>query len=210
MTTQQCVDLFNVLIDKYGSPNVIDSEIKDLLDMAAYEYLNRLVPDTQGGIANYEFDSNVVHNIKPLIYTLTLNTTSGLLADATIEAALSGDPMFRVMSAGITTDGITYPVKYEFQNTLHTNGRNYFKAPSATNPRYTITNEGLKFYPTNDADDITLTVIKTPASFSDGDPEFSDYVLFNIIAIAVKISGVPLREEEILTDARNSGVQMLQ
>jgi hypothetical protein len=80
VTTQKAVDILNILIDKYGSPSVDEDERVDMLNMAMFEYLNRLVPDNQGGVVNFEFDSNVIHNIKPLIYTITANMDAdGLL-----------------------------------------------------------------------------------------------------------------------------------
>lgn len=220
MTTQQLVDLYNVLLDKYGSPSQNDSEIVGNLNMATYEWLNRIVPDNQGGVVNFEFDSNVVANIKPLIYTITENMdVNGLLAEADIETALQTESsdatakVFRVMSIGITdSDGVTIPVTYEFQNSLWENENNYFKKSSATNPKYTFLADGLKFYPTNATDDLVITVIKTPKALaltpSPINPELSDYVMYNVVSLALKLGGIQVRDEELLQDTRLAALQI--
>lgn len=222
MTTQFAVDLYNVLLDKYGSPSQEDDEIVGNLNMAINEYLNRVVPDNQGGVVNFEFDANVVRNIKPLIWTITENMDSdGLLAESAIETALQTESsdasakVFVIMSVGITdSDDVTRPVKYEFQNSLWMHARNVFKRPSVTNPKYTMIADGLKFYPVNETDDITITVIKTPKELaltpSPVNPELSDYVMYNVISIALKLGGVAVRDEELLQDVRLSALQISQ
>lgn len=221
MTTQKAIDIYNVLLDKYGSPSQIDDEIVDNLNMATYEWLNRLVPDSQGGIVNFEFDSNVVHNLKPLIFSIAANMDAdGLLSETDIETALQAESsdatakVFRIMSIGITdSDDITRPVKYEFQNSLWANAMNYFKRPSTTKPKYTMVAAGLQFYPTNQMDELKITVIKTPKTLSltgPVDPELSDYVVFNIISLSLKLGGIQVRDEELLQDVRLAGLQINQ
>lgn len=221
MTTQQLVDIYNVLLDKFGSPSQLDDEIVGNLNMGINEYLNRVVPDNQGGVVNFEFDSNVVRNIKPLIWTITENMdANGLLAESAIETALQTESsdasakVFVIMSVGITdSDDVTRPVKYEFQNSLWMHTRNVFKRPSATNPKYTMIANGLKFYPVNQTDGITITVIKTPKELSlvgPVNPELSDHVMYNVIAIALKLGGVAVRDEELLQDVRLSALQITQ
>lgn len=221
LTTQNLVDLYNVLLDKYGSPSQIDDEVVGNLNYATYEYLNRLVPDNQGGVVNFEFDSNVVANLQPLIFTITESMDAdGLLSEADIESSLQAESsdasakVFRIMSIGITdSDDVTRPVRYEFQNSLWMHSRNFFKRPSATNPKYTMIADGLKFYPTNQADDLVITVIKTPKVLSltgPVNPELSDYVLYNIVALALKLGGIQVRDEEVLQDSRLAGLQITQ
>jgi hypothetical protein len=173
-------------------------------------------------VVNFEMDSNVVANLKPLIFSITENMdANGLLAESAIETALQAESsdatakVFRIMSVGITdSDDVTLPVKYEFQNSLWANERNYFKKASATNPKYTFLAEGLKFYPTNQTDDLTITVIKTPRALAlSGDgatPELSDYVLYHVCALALKLGGISVRDEGLLQDSRLAGLQITQ
>ena len=146
---------------------------------------------------------------------------NGLLSEADIETALQTESsdatakVFRIMSIGITdASAVTRPVKYEFQNSLWMNARNFFKRPSAPNPKYTMIADGLKFYPTNQTDDLTITVIKTPKALtltpSPVNPELTDYVMYNVVGIALKLGGIQVREEELLQDVRLSGLQISQ
>ena len=218
MSTSEAVDYFSILQDKYGSPNLIESEVVDMLNHAQFEYLNRLFPDNQGGVANVEVDSNVVANVQPLIYTITTNmaAVTGLLSTSTINTALvtaSGDSAatyFRVLSVGVTADNITYPVKYIKQNNLWSNERNYFKKASLTNPRYTFRGDGLKFYPVDSTVDLTITVVKNPKTLSLSpavNPEFKDYAVYQIIMIALQLAGVSTRDEEIIRDIQGISLQ---
>lgn len=220
LTTQNLIDLYNVLADKYGSPNQIDSEILGNLNYAHYEYLNRLSPDNEGGVINFEFDQNVATNIKPLVYNITLNMdVNGLISESAINTALqtaSSDPtakVFRYMAVGVSVSGTKYPVKYEPHNSRLVNERNFFKRPTTTNSKYTMLSEGLEFYPTQQSSPVTLTVIKTPRPLSLSplvNPELPDIALYNIVAIALKLFGIQVREGELLEDARLSGLQITQ
>lgn len=218
LTTQALVDYFAVMQDKYGSANLIEDEIVDMLNHAKMEYLNRIFPDSQGGVVNAEMDQNVVANIKPLIYTVstTMNGTTGLVTEAVLNAALqteSGDDTttwFRVLSAGLTSDSITYPVRYLRQNNLWAAERNYFKQPSVTNPRFTTVAKGLRFYPVDATKTLTITCVKNPKTWALDpvvNPEFDEYVLYQILMIALQIAGVSIRDTELLQDLQNITLQ---
>lgn len=217
LSTQDCVDYFAILQDKYGSPNLIESEIVDFLNHAINEYINRLFPDTQGGVANVEMDSNILNNIAPLIYTISTNTTSGLLSGTVIDAALvtaSSDASAKrmiVLNVSATSDGVTYPVKFTKHNNIFAYERNFWKkAESPNRIRYTLTANGLKFYPIDDAITIGVTCVKTPKVLelaTPVNPEFPDYVMYNVIAIALQLAGVSTRDTELIEDIRAISLQ---
>jgi len=216
MTTQEAVNYFNVLIDKYGSPNVIDSEILTYLNHAINEYLNRVLPSNQGGVINFEEDKNVIANIQPLIYAVTVNMDStGLLTDAVLNAAVdvaagTGSTYLRIMSVGQTVAGVTYPVKYVRQNNLWPFHRNYFKKPVTTQSKFTLVAEGLQFYPTAASNALKVAVIKKPNVLALSpvvNPEWGDMEMFVIIAIALQLGGVAIRDEEVIQDLRNITLQ---
>lgn len=222
MTQQSAVNIFAILQDKYGSANLSNSEVIDLLNMAlSGEYMNRLFPDNQGGVVNFEQDSNVTANIQPLIWTITTTmNSSGVVTDATINTALqtatgnASDTYFRIGSIGLTNSGTTYPVKYIKQNQVWSFSRNTFKAPSLTNPKFTLVGSGLQFYPTDQTKTLTINVVKKPRLLAVADLanncELNDYTMYNVIAIALKLAGVATREEELINDSRMSGVQIAQ
>jgi hypothetical protein len=220
MLQSKAVDIFAIIQDKYNSPNLITSEVIDLLNMALTgEYMNRLFPDNQGGIVNFEFDANVTANIQPLVWTITANmNTSGVVTDTVINTALrtatgnSSDSYFRIGSIGWGSDG--YPVKYVKQNNRWSFQRNAFKQPSTTNPRFTLIGTGLQFYPTDVTKTLTINVIKKPRLLAVADLatqcELGDYQMYNVIAIALKLAGVGTRDSEILDDIRLANLQITQ
>ena len=214
MTTQELIDLYNILIDKYGSAYQTDDEIIDLLNMAHYEYLNRLVPDSQGGIVNFEFDSNTLQNLKPLVWTLSVSTNgSGSVTTAALDTAVqtaSSDAtaeVFRIMSIGYDDK----PVRFLKQNDAWSFTKNFFKAPSTSNPRYTVEGSGYQLWPKTSFADVEFAVIKTPKKLaltpSPVNPELSDYVLTNILMIALQFGGISIRDQELIMDIRNNTIQ---
>jgi hypothetical protein len=222
MTITQAIDLFEVLLDKYGVPHLENDETCSLLNMAARgEFLNRLFPDSIGGIVNFDFDQNTVASIQPLIWPLTVNMgVTGVLTNAAINTALqtatgeAEDTYFRIASVGWTTGSNTIPVKFIKQNDLWSFERNVFKKPSATNPKFTLIGSGLKFYPTSASTNLSLTVVKYPRLILAADGadacELPDYQMYSIIGLAIKLAGVSIRDQEILEDVRLAGLQITQ
>jgi hypothetical protein len=219
MLVSKAVTIFDVLSDKYGSPNVIPSETIDHLNMATAEYLNRVFPDTQGGVANFEADQLVTANLQPLIYPLgVLNMdANGRISTAAINSALeavtaAGTTYFRIGNVG--TGSI--PIRYVKHNNIWAYKKNTYKAPSTTNPFFTIVGAGLQFYPTSTVLPISITVIRNPAVLGTHDidegteMEFGDYVTYNIISIALKLAGIATRDTELIEDARLAGLQINQ
>jgi hypothetical protein len=221
MTTRQAVDIFNVIQDKYGSPDIIEDEAVDYLNMAINEWMNRLIPDSQGGVVNFDFDSNTAAIIKPLIYELNATMVGQIVSDEALadllHTATDDDcsEVFRIMSVGIdVTSGLTtttYPVKYVKHNNFWIFQRNAFKKATSTTPLYTIVNNGYKFHPTQ-AGTVRFTVIKKPRVLALNpkaiDPEFDDYTMTNVIFNACKIAGIGTRDGELIEDIRLAGLQI--
>jgi hypothetical protein len=206
MTTTEALDIFKILQDKYASPSLIDPEILKFLNMAQYERINRILPDDMGGVVNFEFDQNVASNIRHLVYYLTgLTATSSVLLNADINTALvasagAGSELFRVLNVSVS-DKLA---NYVNQNNLLAQAANYFKAPSASYPRYSMLATGYKFYPTPAAASISMTVMKKPKTITTSvNPEWDDYNMNLIIMIALQIAGVSTRDEELIADIRN-------
>lgn len=208
MTTSEVLDIFKILQDKYASPSLIDSEILKFLNMAQYERINRIMPDDMGGVVNFEFDQNIASNVRHLIYSLTgLSATSDVLLNTTINTALAnpsvagtGAELFRILNVSVSGK----PAKYVNQNNLLTQAVNYFKAPSANYPRYSLLATGFKFYPSPAASSISLTVMKKPKTITlTVNPEWDDYNMNLIVMIALQLAGVSTRDEELIADIRN-------
>lgn len=221
MTLQQIVDLFAVLQDKYGSPNFDDGETIDLLNMGLNEYMSRLFPDNQGAVLNYEFDSNVTANIQPLIYTLTgiSMNASGIVTNSVINAALvtassAGATYFRIGSIGLTASGTTYPARYVKQNNRWAYERNVFKQPSVTSPKFALVANGIQIFPVSTTSTLTINVVKKPKALAEADlaseVELSDYVMYNVIALGLKLGGVATRDAELIQAVQATAIQSVQ
>jgi len=221
MLLSKAVDIFQILLDKYGSPEIEDSECVDFLNIGINEQLNRLFPDSEGGSVNYEFDTNATANIQPLVWNVTTTMdSSGIVTDTVLNAALqtaTSDPnasYFRIGSIGLTYNGVIKPVKYIRQNNLWAFSNNVFKQPTISQARYTYIANGLQFYPTDNTKTLTINIIKKPRVLTESDLstecEFGDYEMYNAIALAVKAAGISVRDEELQQDVRLSGLQIAQ
>jgi hypothetical protein len=223
MTSAQAIAKIRLLIDRIGSPYFEDSEILDFLNLAQLEVLNRMVPDSLGGVVNFELDSNTAQNVARLTYTF--NSTPPNVTYSSINTQLqsqSGDSsaqLFRILALYYTINGTSVPVRYVRHNDYIAITRNVFKTPDASNPIYTIsTSTGspgslrVTVAPTlNTTNSLTFTVLKTPKIMESGNsPDWDDYVMNQVILQAVKLIGVPTRDEELIVDARNTGIQSAQ
>lgn len=209
MTTQQLVDYFGVLQDKYGSPNFLSSEVVSFLNNATNEWLNRLVPDSVGGVVNFEADSNVTSQLRPLIYTFSVNSDSnGLVTDSAINTALStavgsGSPtFFRAMNVIYNNT----PVKYVKHNNISAYLKNSYKTASTSYHLFTEVAKGFQLYPQSTTT-VSMTVIKTPNVLSLTpsviNPELDDYCLYNVLSIALGYAGISTRDDELINDIRS-------
>lgn len=211
MTTNYALQVFDVIQDKYGAPYFPDDWKLKLLNMAQYEVLNRMIPDTLGGEVNVEFDENVFQNIKSLVYEITGTPdgsgtiTNGILTSAVRTASGDTDAtVFRILN--VTYPG-GLPTKYVRFNNYLQYQNNFFKKSSDSNPLYTLTAAGIKIFPITTSL-ATLTVIKTPKILIAGNtPDFDDYVMNQVILQALKLAGVAVRDEELIQDIRISGIQ---
>lgn len=212
MLITDAFETFDILQDKFGAPYFPDDWKVRLFNRAQYTYINKLVPDNQGGRVNVELDSNTASNVKPLIFNLQLNTTSGLLSNSDILSALvseshAGATILRLLSIR-STDGTKYfPVRYAKYNNIWTYFDNSFKKPLAPHKmRWTFQADGYQFYPTSDTTDLLLTVLKAPREValtpSQVDPEFSDYAVQDIITYMLDEAGVATRDAQLIETVR--------
>jgi hypothetical protein len=207
MTTQEMIEWFDVLQDKYGSP-YFDTDHKLLfLNRAQFEYVKQLFPDNEQGIINIEYNSSVTQNVAPLIYELT---QANMATDGTITIedlvtdleTISGDSdakIFKILSIEIARAGIVQPVKYLRHNDKGEFERNYFKKPSTSNYRYLLQNNALQFRPVDQLSTIHVTVLKAPKQLvispSPINSELPDDVHNEIVAYALQFAGVASRDE---------------
>ncbi len=212
MTTANTILACKLISDKYGSPYFEDEDWVSFINLAQQEELNRLIPDQVGVVTNMEFDSNVLENIKPLIYTLTTTPSAGLVTTSTLNSLLqtaSSDvtcEVFRLLNFAIVSGDVI--IKYAPHNNLYQYTRNSFKEPTQAYPIYTVVANGYQIYPSI-ALNVRTTVIKTPkiATNTGESLDWDDYVMNQIIFNAVKLAGVPIHDEELIGNMTNSGYQ---
>ncbi len=217
MTTTEAFAIFDVLQDKYGAPYFPSDWKEKFFNMAQYEYLHDLLPEEGGDGVNYEFDENITTTLQPLLWTVNVSmNSSGLVPQATLDTAIqtvSGDSttsFFKILNAGLNISGQFYPIQYVKYNNLRTYQANVFKSPSfPKNVRYTFTGNGIQFFPTFTSNQLTISVIKNPRSVSlspNVNPEWSDYVCYNLIAKMLKYAGITTDAPELINDVRMASI----
>jgi len=205
MTTQEMLDWFDILQDKYASPYFTEDEKLTFLNRAIYTFIEQYFPD--GGLGlNFELDSNTEQKLWSLIFecSSTSMDSNGTLDKADLVSDLqtiSGDAtagIYKIISVEFAKSGRRYPCKYMRHNDKTAFENNYFKKPSYKEPKYLFQNGLLQFRPLDTSADIYITVIKTPLTLGLSPTVNSDLpedTHNDIVAIALEFAGVASREE---------------
>jgi hypothetical protein len=218
MTSAEAIAKLDLLIDKDGSDFFTAAQKLDFLNMAQLEVLNRMVPDSLGGTVNFELDANAQSNLRPLLFTLTTtqNASGGISYSALntllhTESLDNSATVFKVISVGtVLTNGLV-PASFVKYNDLFSSYNNSFKEPSVNNFVYTFQGFGIQMYPTDTRFTQKVVVLKTPRIMaSDNYPDWDDYVMNQVILQAAKLAGVPMRDEAVIVDTRNTAIQSAQ
>lgn len=215
MTTNEAILKLQLLLDKTGSPYFTTDEYLIFLNMAQLEFLNRLSPDSLGGVLNFEIDQNTIQNLQGLIFTVSISLNgAGAIAYSAINSAVqtlsfdSSCTMFRILS--IKDESNENIVKFVKNNNLWSNRNNSFKRPSIGNYQYTHDSFGIYFYPTipGGGPVFKITVLKSPKIMTiNNSPDFDDYVMNQIIQVAYQMATVATRDENGLQLGTNTTVQ---
>jgi hypothetical protein len=217
MTSAQAIDIFNLLLDKTGSPYLTDEEILKLLNSSQLEILNRMVPDSLGGVTNFEFDSNTAANIQPLVCTIAIPSTeqSGVITfeeiNDEIQSVFEDETaiLFRIQNICISATQV--PVRFIKANNRYSFEQNTFKKPTATNSYYTLTFKGIQLSNIPIGTLYELSCIKYPKVMTaDNSPDWGDYVMNQVIFKALELAGVSVRDSELTQGLQQSGIQSAQ
>lgn len=216
MTTEDAINRCKSLADKYGSAIIDDDEWVGYLNMAQYEVLNRIIPDSMGGVQNVEFDINILEEVKPLVYSFTVTPAGGQMTIAALNSAMqsaSGDPactMFRLLNLADLSNNSNL-IRFIKHNNLYAYIGNKFKRFDTNHPGFTVTANAYQFYP-NLSGDVRVTALKTPKKLTNtGEAlDYSDYVSNQVIFQAVEMASIQLRDQELTQVQRNSGVMLAQ
>ncbi len=220
MTSLEAIAKLQLLLDKTGSPYFTTDEYLSFLNMAQNEWLNRLVPDSLGGVVNFELDQNTYFRISPLVVIRDLQPDSqsgdsGIFSTASVVNAVrstTGDStcgLFSVISLGISSgNNPTFlPVKYVKSNNLFVAQGNTFKRPSSSNYVYSFDYTGFRVQPYSSKFH-RFTVLKTPKLMTAvNSPDLDDYSMNQVIQVAYQLSTVATRDEAGLQLGTNTTIQ---
>lgn len=207
MTTQEALDWFDVLQDKFGSPYFNTDQKLLFLNNGQSEYLNKLFPSNEGGLINAEHDWNIEQNISPLIYELPsiVMDITGAITEASLDAALqtiSGDvntTIYKILSIEFKRGLKRYPCKVLRHNDKAAFETNFFKKPNLANPRYLLQNGNYQFRPIDTTVNVLITVIKKPRDLaitpSIINPEFPESTHNELVAYGLQFAGIASRDE---------------
>jgi hypothetical protein len=201
MTITAMAQLFDLLQDKYGSPYYTNSEKSLFLNRAMVEYVGSMLPGDSEN-KNVEFDEDTTSKIAPLIsFVNTLKMgSSGVITKAAIAAVTSPAIPWRLLNLGMVLGNVTKPIKFVRHNDWYQFQDNYFKTPSATNPKYVESGLNYNFLPINVNATIKLTVLSYP-TVVDIDTAVSsnlpDFTHNEIVALALEFAGIGSRDQNL-------------
>ena len=208
MTITEMATLFDVLQDKYGSPYFLDSEKELFLNRAQIQYVNDLLPDSDGGIVNIEKNQDTFKSIAPLIFDLGYLSMSsvGVVTKAAVTAKLQtlspGATLLRELNVGWVVGADKLPVKYTRKNDWYEFQRNFFKKPTLKSPRYQENATEYIFDPVYPGAKLYFTVLKYPKPMSIGSvvsTDLPDTTHDDILVRALVLAGVASRDDLLVS-----------
>lgn len=215
MTSGEAILKLQLLLDKTGSPYFTTDEYLSFLNMSQLEFINRLLPDSIGGVVNFELDENTLFNIKQLIIPLFVTVPSGgRITNSVLVSGIqagTGDltaTVLRILNFSLTISGQEVSVKFIKHNNRFV--KNIFKTPSVNNPCYIVEADDIRLVPITSFEGVggIVTVMKSPRIMTAGNsPDFDDYVMNQVIQIAYQMATVATRDEAGLQLGTNTTIQ---
>lgn len=195
-------EYMDLLLDKAGTSYFIDEERDRFINMAQLEYVKRALPSSEGGVVNVEYNQLVANNLLPLMYqtgALAMNG-SGVITKTAAQTALntvtdSEEPFIYVLNVSLTSEGVTYPVRYTRHNDWYEFENNHFKRASSTSPRYKYDAVNFTFAPANPAASVYFTFLKHPQDVNRNqaiDCEMPEHTHKTIVELAANLAMVSL------------------
>lgn len=201
MTITGMAELFDLMQDKYGSPYFTNPEKSLFLNRALVEYVGDMLPGKEDK-DNVGFDVDNTSKIAPLIkYVDTLKMDStGAITKAAIAGVTTPAIPWRLLNAGLVLGNVTKPIKFVRHNDWYEFKSNYFKAPSAENPKYRESNDRYTIEPININATVKLTVLNYP-TVVDIDTNISsnlpDFTHNDIVSLALEYAGIGSRDQNL-------------
>lgn len=207
MTIAELHAYFDLLTDKTGSAYFTDAEKDSFITNASIEYVKQMLPSSEGGVVNLEFDQIVFSNLDTLVFeTAGLTPTgTGKITRSSVQSALntasgSTEPLMYILNASWTKSGVTYPVKYVRQNEWYEFELNSFKKGKSTRPTYKQDSLSFTFAPIDTGASVKFTLLKQPKTVSLSGGITTDLPISThkaVVEIAVNLASTAIRDGEL-------------
>lgn len=211
MTIDKVYKIVSYLVDKYQGTYLSPDDFNMVINMAQNQYLSFLTDDTGGP------NRNPKNPVGMSTSAIIADTLSSFLTESTltITSQTASKPANLYKTVAIRTVDDDYPVRYVSEDKVSSFVGNAIDAPSNTEPIYYEIGTNYKFYPSTlstaklsyirNASELkwayTGALVYDPANslpVSNGDIEWGDSDLYEIIYRAIGIIGINLKDGDLV------------
>lgn len=193
MTIQEMHDWFNFMVDKYDSPYYTPDEIDQVINRAQLDYVHELALSLdENGTGEKSHDFNVL--LAPIITPISsILASNGTISLSSIKAELLTGKLVKILSV---TNGDGNDVKFTRHNDSSKHNRNYFKKPTNTTQKYTVSSTGINIKPTTNAG-FDISAIREPIDVNlTGLIDCELEIVHNkIVARAIAMAGIATEQQ---------------
>ncbi len=213
MTIIELHDRFALILDKEGSPDLIDSEFTTLINTAQLAVVKDIV---EGEIKNkkeeempphaFENVSHLSERIAPLISSITTLSTDadGRIQYSSINGLLS-TVFYHIANIARVESGTYYPCRFVRHNDVYKHELNNFKKSTVTSPIVSKFADYLQVLPDTASVSVKLTVVRFPknVNFDEDtpanniDPELPDNTMQEVLFRALALAAIGIREPQL-------------
>ncbi len=213
MTIIELHNRFSIILDKEGSPDVIDTEFTSLINTAQLAVVKGIV---EGELKNkkaeempphaFENVSHLSERIAPLIYPISTATVgnTGHVLYSTINAFLP-TTFYHIASVARLEAGTYYFCRFLRLNDRYKHELNSFKKPDVTHPVYMLERNQIQTLPITASVAMKLVVIRNPKDINfdedtpgnNIDPELPDNTMQEVLFRALILAAVSIREPSL-------------
>lgn len=204
---------FDMLQDKFKAPYFTDAEKTVFLQRAHIGFVKDMLwPDGKNGSDNLEVSQDSIAQIATLIYELPnpiSMSSTGVVLKSTLQTALTGVSataiMWRPLAIGWDLGADVHPVSYVRHNDWYKFQENYFKNPTAENPKTRERATDYQFLPIRPSAKLYFTLLKYPAKVvldtvtpvNNVNSDLPDFTHDKIVALALEYAGISSRDEAL-------------
>ena len=213
MTIIQLHDRFSVIVDKEGSPDLIDKEFTDLINIGQLAIVKDIV---EGELKNkkeeempphaFENVSHLSERIAPLISSITtLSTdTDGRIQYSAINGLLSTS-FYHIANIARLEAGTFHFCRFVRHNDRYKHELNAFKKPTVTNPIVMKFANFLQILPNTASVSVNMVTIRFPKDVNfdevtpanNIDPELPDNTMLEVLFRGLQLAGISIREPQL-------------